>query len=85
MKEFKPCTCHISELRCKCEECTLLIEARKIFKTEVCELIMKSFLELKYLGYDRKKCIRSLRRELNHKNELQYDIFDQVAQKLWND
>lgn len=79
------CTCHISELRCKCEKCELIRKAREIFKSEFAEMLGNTFEKLHALGFEKKKCIRALRRECNHKNELQYDIFDVMANAVWRD
>ena len=79
------CTCHISELRCNAEKCLLMKEARESFKIELNKLLLGLFQKLKEKGFGKKESIRALRREANYKNELQYDIFDQIANFTWRD
>ncbi len=79
------CTCHISELRCKNEKCQLMKNARSSFKSDIAEKIVDLLEIMKLQGFEKKDCIRALRRELNHKNELQYDVFDVMANSIWKE
>ena len=80
-----PCTCHISNLKCKNERCEILKATRKVFKNEVCKLLHAIMRPLQMQGYTRKECVRALRRELNHKNQIQYDMFDEMADTIWGE
>lgn len=80
---MEPCTCHISNLRCKNERCLLLITARGLFKKEVSNIMRAIMNNLKKSGFERKDCVRALRRELNHKNQIQYDVFEETAETIW--
>lgn len=77
------CTCHISELSCKHEKCCFLIKTRLMFKKNMAKEIYSFLYDLKNKGYERNASIRALRRELKHKNNYQFDIFDQVATEVW--
>lgn len=77
------CTCHIRNLRCKNEKCQLLIQARGNFKSGVCDILIHLMSYLHKNGFNKKECLRAFRRELNHKNNIQYDIFDEVALQVW--
>lgn len=79
------CTSHISCLRCKCAKCDLLKKIRCDFKTDVAKLTEKFMYFLKKNGCTKKESIRSLRREINHKNNLQHDLFDEVANEIWRE
>lgn len=80
---MEPCTCHISNLKCKSQQCELLITSRGLFKTEVANILFAILKNLKKAGLERKDCIRALRRELNHKNQIQHDLFDETANRIW--
>ncbi len=77
------CTCHISNLKCKNEKCLLLITARGTFKAEVSNMLRFIMNRLEQQGFTKKECVRALRRELNHKNKVQYDLFDETAEIVW--
>lgn len=79
------CTCHISNLRCKDKKCAILISARAHFKTEVSNSLHSIFKRLHKDGFSRKDCIRALRREINHRNNIQFDLFEEVAQTIWGE
>ena len=77
------CTCHISNLRCKNEKCLLLINARGLFKSEASNILRSIMTRLHQQGFTKKECVRALRRELNHKNQIQFDLFDETAEQIW--
>ena len=79
------CTCHISNLKCKNEKCILLITARGLFKSEINNILQSIMKNLYKEGFAKKECVKALRRELNNKNNIQYDIFDQVADRIFNE
>ena len=77
------CTCHTSNLRCKNEKCSKLIKAREAFKKEVGNTVRSLFYNLKESGFERKECVRALRREILHKTNYGFDLFDEVAEDFW--
>lgn len=79
------CTCHISNLRCKNERCQELIAARGVFKEQVAALLRFHMGPLSLRGFDSKECVRAFRREINHKNKILLDVFDEVAKSIWKE
>ena len=80
----EPCTCHITETKCTNPSCQTVKEIRATFKIDAGESAFLSLKILKGHGVSRKNAIRALRRELNHKNNLGYDIFEQMAERIWD-
>lgn len=80
---MEPCTCHISNLRCKNQNCSLLITARGLFKSEASKILFVIMKGLKQQAFSKKECIRALRREFNHKNQINHDLFDEIANQIW--
>jgi len=80
---MNPCTCHISNLRCKNEQCYLLIVARSVFRTEVVYILSSIMKELKQEDFSARECVMALRRELKRTNNIQCDLFDQTANSIW--
>ncbi len=80
---MEACTCHISNLRCKNEKCLLLITARGLFKSKLGDILGSIFENLQQQGFQKKECVRALRREVNHRNSIQHDIFDVMANAIW--
>jgi hypothetical protein len=70
-------------LRCKSERCAILIRARETFKLHVGKILHLSFEELEERGFSRKECVRAMRREILHRNRMQQDVFDEIANNVW--
>lgn len=80
---MNPCTCHISNLRCKNEKCEHPIIEQEAFKTSMCYVLEGIMRVLKDQGFDKKTCVKALRRELNHKDQLELAACDEIADKVF--
>ncbi len=59
------------------------VEASRFFKESVQNVLKNVMEELMFHGYTKKEVVRALRHELKHKNELQQDLVDEMAEKVW--
>lgn len=79
------CTCHISNLKCKNVKCEKLKNARRAFAEDASRILRTIYVDLLREGFDRKQIITALRREINHKDSLGYDIFEQNMRLISDD
>ena len=82
---MEPCIRHLSTLKCKCDRCAKLKEVRTVLKNELCKIILPLFRDLFLNGYTKNESMRELRRELHYRNQYHYDLFEEVANKIWGD
>ena len=79
MKETFPCTCHISEVRCKKKECAKKQRLRGKIREILSRITLEYLLKFEKIGVPKKEAVRAIRREFLKRNKYQYDLIDECA------